>query len=110
MPMSNEDATYSNDQGAVADICNIGGAHGAVAVGLTAVEAKAGATKLTGRKVIIIQPTTTGVYLGMNNTVTSATGMPLMKNQTLIFPVGDGLSMWLISTIAGGSVRIIEAG
>lgn len=91
------------------DTVNHGGVNGAITVGVSAVEAKVGASKLTNRKLLtIFHNGSNNLYWGYSNAVTTANGTQIFKNTMLVLPVGDGTSIWLISNIAGQDVRITE--
>jgi len=91
------------------DTVNHGGVNGAITVGVSATEAKVGASKLTNRKLLTIFHNGNGtLYWGYSNAVTTANGTQIFKNTMLALPVGDGTSIWLISNIAGQDVRITE--
>jgi hypothetical protein len=82
-------------------------ASGVVSVGLTPIEAKSGATILTNRKSIMIRNVATKtVYLG-NASVTTLTGMPIEKGETLT--IGASNSIYLIADSSSNSVRVLEA-
>lgn len=91
-----------------ADVLDGGGANGAITVGTSAVEVMVGASRLTNRKQIIIQPKTNGIFLGFSNAVTIANGIELFKDQTVTLPIGPNTGVWLISGSAGNNVRIAE--
>lgn len=110
MGITNEDATYGLDQGSVADIINTSGVQGFLTVSTSAVEAIVSVSRLTNRKLLTIHndgPTT--IYWGYTNTVTTATGTPIFKNQLATWDIGDGLGVWLIAGTAGNTVRVTEA-
>jgi len=91
------------------DTVNHGGVNGAITVGVSAVEAKVDASKLTNRKLLtIFHNGSNNLYWGYSNAVTTANGTQIFKNTMLVLPVGDGTSIWLISNIAGQDVRITE--
>lgn len=98
----------SNNELTVVDCANHGGLHGSLTVGTTAVELKVGGTVLANRKFITMQATGSKVYWGYSNTVTTATGTRLYRNQTAIFPIGPGTSVFLIADTAGIIVKIGE--
>jgi hypothetical protein len=91
----------------VRDSINTAISSGAITVSTTVVEAKVGASRLTNRKVIVITPTTGVIYWGSSSGVTSATGTPIFKNQSLTLSFTDAIPVYLIGT-AGTDVRIVE--
>ena len=93
-----------------ADTLFQGGVEGQLTVGTTAVEVKVGGSPLEGRQVITVYAEDKNIYWGYNNTVTTSTGTPLEKKQLLTITAGESISVWLIASSAGKSVRITEAG
>lgn len=85
-----------------------------VTVGTSAVEAKVGASKLTGRKTVGLKahPDNTGyVYVGFTNLVSSTNyGWVLAGGDAIEFTLdsADGLEVWLIGSAAGQYVGLIE--
>ena len=102
-------ATTNNDL-MVVDTPNTEATYGALTVTTSAQEVKVGASALTNRKLITIQPKGTGIFFGFSNAVTTANGTELFKDQTLIIPVGQNVSVWVIGTAGSVSVRIGELG
>ena len=111
-PITGNEDNYAgvtdNNDLMVVDTPNTSGLHAALSVGTTAIELKVGATALLDRKFVTVQPKGTGMFFGYSNAVTTATGTELFKNQTLIIPVGAGISVWLIATAGTIDVRIGE--
>ena len=103
--------TYNDDQTEVADIINSGnGVQASLVVGTSPVEAKVGALKLAGRKFLgIHNSSNTTVYWGWTNSVTSSSGFPIFKDQTLFLDIGDIQTVYLIAASAGNTVRVSEA-
>lgn len=103
----------SNGEAKVIDGLRNGGVHGALAstTASVAVEAKVGASRLTNRKLLVITVLSTGVFYGLDNTVTVLTGTPVMNNQTLTFTIDPDSSfqVWLISASTNRAYRIIES-
>jgi hypothetical protein len=105
-----DDASYGLDQSAIADVINSSGVEGAITVTTTAIEAKVGASRLVNRKLLTVfnngsQP----IYFGYNSTVTTASGTPIVKDQSASWDVGDGLGVWLIASSGSHNVRVTEA-
>lgn len=73
----------------------------------TAAEATGAASRLTGRKFIMLTPTTGTIYIGTDSSVTTANGTPLPSGQTLFLSFTDTITVFMIaaSTI---DVRILE--
>jgi len=91
----------------VRDSINSSSTNAALSVTATAVEAKVGALRLTNRKFISITPTNGTIYWGSTNTVTTANGTPIFKNQCITMAFTDNVAVWLIG-IATTDVRIVE--
>lgn len=92
----------------VRDSINTAITNAAISVTTSAIEAKVGGSKLSNRKVVVITPTNGTVYWGGSNAVTTATGTPIFKNQSLTVTATDLVAVWLIS--AGTvNVRVVEA-
>lgn len=103
--------TYFDDQSASADIINNSGVEGSLTVGTTAVEVKVGASKLEGRKQVSLYNNSNNIiYFGYTNSVTTSTGMPILKNQMITWDAGDILTIYVIAGSAGNNCRITEAG
>ena len=107
--ISDSNKTYNDDQTAVADVLNIEGTQGTLTVGTTAVEVKVGVNKLTGRKTVtLFNNSNSTIYWGYTNVVTTSNGTPIFKNQTIIWNVGDSLSIYVIAGNANNNTRITE--
>lgn len=92
-----------------ADISNNGGSNGAITVGTSALLANVSGTNLTNRKYMnILNNGTVTIYWGTANTVTTANGMPIVKNQALTVAVGPNTNIYLISGTVGQNVRVVE--
>lgn len=89
----------SSDQSSLltSDIINVAGQYRAQSVTTTAAEALGASTILASRKSLTITPTNGIIYWGYSNSVTSTTGTPIFKNQTLAFAVGPSVHIYLIS-------------
>lgn len=82
---------------------------GTVTVGTTAVEAKVGATRLITRQYLSIHNTGPGtIYLG-TSTVTSSTGRPILRDQSIDLPVGN-LPIYIVSGQGNNTVIVQELG
>ena len=91
------------------DISNNGGDFAAITVGTSAVEAKAGASPLANRKLLSVYHMGSGkLYWGLANTVTSANGTEIFKNEKVVFGVGPNTHVWLIASTAGNDIRVVE--
>jgi hypothetical protein len=93
----------------VADRPNTAAAYGALNVTTTPIELKVGASVLSYRTLVHIQPKGNGVYWGYDSAVGSTTGNQVFRNQLIFVPLGPGISIWLVSTRGSGvDVRIGE--
>lgn len=107
---TNDEDSYGFDNGAVVDIVNNSGVQGALTIGTTATEAKVSANRLQYRKSLTVYNNSTStLYWGYTNAVTTTTGTPLPPFSLTTFGVGDGLGIWLIGATAGNNVRITES-
>lgn len=97
---------------AVSDGLSDGGVFGALTLttGGTAYEAKVGASRLTNRKSLTITALD-DMYWGYSNTVTTATGTPLYKNQNIIFDIDSDstFQVWLVAAANSKTARITES-
>lgn len=100
--------TSINSQLETADILNTSSQYRAQSVTTTAAEALGAATILANRKFISITPTNGTIYWGTSNTVTTATGSPLIANSTLFLSVGVNIHIFVIAA-ATTDARILEA-
>lgn len=82
--------------------------HGTLSVTTSPSEVKVGASVLSERKVITIQPTDGVVYFGYSNTVTSSTGTKIFKGQVYPLEAGEALPVWVVSASGTVNVRITE--
>lgn len=77
----------------------------------TALEAKAGASRLSGRKNLSICPIDAVIYWGLTSSVTTATGSPIFKNQFYNFSLDAtdaAAAIYIVSVTASANVRISE--
>jgi predicted AAA+ superfamily ATPase len=81
------------------------GVQASITVSTSSIEAKCGATRIAGRKVLAITPVSGKVFYGLTNAVTIANGTPLFKNQTVFLPF---LEVYLIAS-ESTDVRVLEA-
>jgi len=90
------------------DVNNESYISGPVSATSVAIEAKVGATRLSGREVITITnkgPKT--LYYGPSG-VTVATGDPLFKDQFVSLPFGDAIAVFLITSGADTATAIVQ--
>lgn len=80
---------------------------GSLSVTATAVEAKVGASRLERREFLVIHNSSNNtVYYGPDG-VTTATGVPLLKDQTVGLPVGD-IAVFVIAVAGTNTIRVQE--
>lgn len=84
--------------------------YGSLSVTTTAQELKIGASRLTERKAVAIQPLGNRLYVGFDDSVTSSNGIELSKRQILIIEAGARLPMWAIADSGTIDVRLWELG
>lgn len=95
----------------LSDVVNQSYVAGSISVSTSAVEAKVGGSRLTGRETLrIYNNSNTTIYFGPSG-VTAATGEPVYKDQWVNIPIGDQLAVFLITDSGTASdVRIQEIG
>jgi hypothetical protein len=85
------------------------GVQDAINVGTTSVEAKVGASRLTGRKILSVFHNGSGkLYWGYSSGVTTSTGIQIFKNTQISWPAGANTSVFLIADSATNDVRVAE--
>ena len=92
----------------LSDVENDSYVSGVVAVSTTQVEAKVGASRLTGRECITV--TNKGpnrVYYGPSG-VTVATGDSLLKDQFVSFSLGDAIGLFLICDTGQSASVVVQ--
>jgi len=105
-------AVTANNDLSVSDGLSNGGVNGALTLTTagTTYQAKVGASALVNLKNLTITALD-DMYWGYNNTVTTATGSPLYKNQVAIFDVDPDstFQVWLVASANNKSARIAES-
>lgn len=110
MVIFDDDASYGLDQSAVADVINQAGVQSALTVTTTPIEVRVGGSRLENRKLVsVFNDGSQTIFWGYTNTVTSATGTHIFKNQLVSWDVGDGLAIWLVASSGSHACRITEA-
>lgn len=103
--------TTNGDQ-KVSDGLRNGGVYGAVSIPTanTPVEAKIGASRLTNRKFLQIYSNNNGLFWGLDNTVTTTSGTPLVSGQVITFSIDadSSFQIWLVGSTNGKSVQVTE--
>jgi hypothetical protein len=77
----------------------------------TTYEAKVGGSRLTNRKSLIINAFDSDMFWGYANSVTTSTGFPIFKGQTITFSIDANSStfqVWLVCANNNKNVRIVE--
>jgi hypothetical protein len=87
------------------DRINTSGLDAVVALTVTPVEAKVGASALVERKYLILEGLSINIKWGFSNTTQS---FDLFKNQMLMIPVGPNVHVWLKTTTGTGSAGVGE--
>lgn len=104
--------TTNGDQKVVDGVRN-GGVYGALSIPTanTPVEAKVGASRLTNRKFLEIYSNNNGLFWGLDNTVTTTSGVPLVNGQVLTFAIDPDstFQVWLVGSTNSKSVQVVEA-
>ena len=80
---------------------------GSITVGTTAVAARVSSSNLVNRKMLTISPQTGTVYLGSSSSVTTATGIPIFKNQVISFAFSANVTPYLIAA-SSITVNVME--
>ena len=105
-------AVTANNDLSVSDGLSNGGVNGALTLTTanTAYQAKVGASALVNLKNLTITALD-DMFWGYNNTVTTATGSPLYKNQVITFDVDPDstFQVWLVASANGKTARIAES-
>mgnify|MGYP001552262096 CR=1 FL=1 len=83
------------------------GITGAITVGTSPVEAKIGASPLSERKSIILQPLDGDIYWSYDSGVTTSTGHALDEGSLIYIQTGELLPVYLIAA-SNTDVRISE--
>jgi hypothetical protein len=102
--------TSAQELGSV-DVMNGPGVHGTLTIGTSPVEIKVGASVHPGRKLVSLANTTSQtLYWGFTNSVTTANGTPIYKNQTARWGINDlpSAKIWVIAATTGNIARVTE--
>lgn len=103
--------TTNGDQKVVDGIRN-GGVYGALSIPTanTPVEAKVGGARLANRKFLQIYSNNNGLFWGLDNTVTSTSGTPVVNGQVLTFSIDPDstFQVWLVGSSNSKSVQVTE--
>jgi hypothetical protein len=110
------ESTYAevanNNDLKVQDGLSEGGVYGTLSMTTanTAYEAKVGASRLANRKSLIIIAQD-NMFWGYNNSVTTTTGIPIYKDQQLIFSIDSDstFQVWLVASANTKTAKIAES-
>jgi hypothetical protein len=96
----------------VTDGLKAGGVYGSVTMtsANTAYEVKFGSSPLVRRKAVHVTLMSSGIYWGLDSSVTTSTGTPTAMGQSLVFtadPTG-AFTIFLVCANAGATFRIVE--
>jgi hypothetical protein len=88
---------------------DISGVQGAITVSSTATAVRVGGANLANRKSLsAFNNGTQTLYWGYTSGVTTSSGTPLYKNQTIFFDIGPDVTVYLIAASATHDVRVTE--
>jgi hypothetical protein len=90
------------------DVLDSVGLYAELTVGTTPVELKVGGTALVDRQAVTMRPKDNAIYWGYDSSVTTTTGTRIYKDEFLMLPIGDNISVYLIANDAGKLVSIGE--
>jgi hypothetical protein len=92
------------------DVDNSSYSAGSATITTSQSELKVGVSRLSGRQTLMIQNNgSQTIYIGPSG-VTSATGIPLFKNQFISMPIGDSIAVYAITSSSTSSIVIQEVG
>lgn len=77
----------------------------------TTYEAKVGGSRLANRKSLMIMAFDNDMFWGYSNSVTTTTGFPLLKGQTITFSIdanSSSFQVWLVCASNNKNARIVE--
>ncbi len=90
------------------DVNNTDIVQGIVSVGTTQIELKVAASQLAGRQSLrVYNKSNTTIYIGPTG-VTTSTGEPLLKKQSMTMAVGDNLQIFAIAGSTSNDVVVWE--
>jgi len=78
---------------------------------VTTTAAEVVATPMSGRQELTIQNEgSANIYLGFDNTVTSANGIKISKNSSATYLIPEGVDVWMIASSGSQDARFLELG
>lgn len=91
------------------DVVNTAYLNGTLSISTVQAEIRVGATTLAKRQVVIVHNPAGNdtIYYGATG-VTTLTGIPISAGETLSFPVGESINVFIIKAGATQTVRIQE--
>lgn len=102
----------TNGDAKVSDGIRNGGVYGALSIPTanTPVEAKVGASRLAQRKFMQIYSNNNGLFWGLDSSVTTTTGTPLVNGQVISFSIDPDstFQVWLVGSSNTKTVNIVE--
>lgn len=102
----------TNGEQKVVDGLRNGGVYGALSIPTlnVPVEAKVGVSRLTNRKFLQIYSNNNGLFWGLDNTVTTTSGVPLVNGQVVTFAIDPDstFQVWLVGSTNSKSAQIVE--
>lgn len=100
-------ATTNGDLQAT-DVANTSCVYKNVSVTTSASELKVGVSRLTARKMIVIEPLGGDIYFGYDSSITTSNGILLKKGQIMALPIGATISVYAICASGTQDTRIQE--
>lgn len=112
MGFSDFNSTDDFDRANIAEGIGVG-VYGPLAVPVTAVEVKVGATRLSDRRIVTLYNNSGNrtMYWGFDSSVTSTTGTPIAPDELVTWepdPFRD-IQIWVVSEQGTNNARITEA-
>lgn len=100
----------ANGDLAVVDLCDNGGVQGVIAVSTTPVAVRVGGSNLANRKrLLFINTGGVNLYWGFSNSVSSANGVIIFRNQPVSDSWGPNTTIWIVAASGSGSVTVAES-
>jgi hypothetical protein len=94
-------------EGAASDVANTSCINAQFPVTVSQ-EAKVGVARMSGRKVLTLQPLNGKIWWGYNTPCTNANSSPLYKDDLLSLPVGGDIPVYIIADVGSVNVAISE--
>ncbi len=84
--------------------------NGSISVTTSPVELKVGASVLSERIAVVVQPLGADIYWGYDSNVTASTGFKLFKDVLVFMGCGEELPIYLVASSGSVDTRIGEVG